>query len=588
MSHLHSSHCAAKMRLRGLSALLALSVGVATLSACEKQDWTSPDYISKKLIEGDSVERSMALNKIGDLEEADQQKLVPALVKVYLEEGANQKDAMSRLVQLRSAEAKDAYLKEVRENPTDYAGAAAEALGEAKVTDALPDLISLYNSTDDNDTKQGLMRAFSFMPDPSLVELLTQTLALDVDNYPIALHAYSCEILGEIASKAPQALNDDAKNALVRGMFLGNMTGQNVASECGVAIQQVGDSMVPLLLQTFAGENDSVNSLLAKYNTAPEYAFPQNLVKGKMAVRLGSLRAKEAVKPLMEDFNSVKEAPKQLSGRHAVSWRVNEARALSETINALGVIGDTSVVSALAGVVKHEKIEEEWDEITDYMVELQLRQDASFALVHLGDRSAAPALLEMAEKGLIVDMEKLAEQAARSGQPMPMLQRYQFNWMMAESYTFLAGADGADGLKAVIAKTKEKEIADKMATYLPVLERSAECLNKEDDAAKAGCFDEMLGADDVVTRKKAAFELSRLPAAVAGPVVAKHLSDDHLESREVLTFAAYRVPTPDTVAVIDKILGDEASNGQEYKLDHYRLKLLRAWLVNNVSAVAQK
>ncbi|AWV88990.1 hypothetical protein [Bradymonas sediminis] len=588
MHHLFNSRGAAASRVRGISLLLALSLGAATLVGCEKPDWTNPDYVSTRLVEGDSAERAMALGKISALEDADQKKLVPALTKVYLEGDANQKDVMKRLVQLRSAEAKEAYMKEVRENSTDYAGAAAEALGEAGVTEALPDLIKLYNSTDDMDTKQGLMRAFSHMPDPQLVGLLTETMALSVDNYPIALHSYSCEILGDIGAKTPEAIDAAAKSALVRGMFLGNLSGQNVASECGIAIQQVGEPMVPLLIKTFSGENDDVKSLLAKYNKAPDYSFPENLVKGKMAVRLGSLKSQAALKPLVDDFNSVKEAPKQLSGTHAVQWRVNEARGLSETINALGQIGDASVVESLAGVVKNEKITEEWDEITDWQVELQLRQDASFALVHLGDRSATGALLEMAEKGLIVDMEKLADRAARSKQPMPMLQRYQFNWMMAESYAFLAGADGAAGLQAVIAKTKEKEIAEKMSSYIPVIEKGAECLNKGDDAAKAGCFDEMLGDKDVLVRKKAAFELSRLPAAAAAPVVAKHLADDYLESREVLTFAAYRAPSKEAIAAIDKILKDEASNGAEYKLDHHRLRLLRAWLENNTGAVAQK
>lgn len=588
MYHPFAHRDGAVSRVRGFAVILALGLCAGSLTACEKPDWSDPDYISKRLVEGDAAERTMALKHVGDLDEADQKKLAAALTTVYLDEGANQKDAMKRLVQLQAPQAKDAYMKEVRENPTGYAASAAEALGDAGVTEALPDLMALYESTDDMETKQGLMRAFSHMPDPKLVELLTKTLALSVDNYPIALHSYSCEILGDIGQKTPQAIDDGAKDALVRAMFLGNMAGQDVASECGLAIQQVGASMVPKLLDTYAGNNDGVKTLLAKYNKGPEYSYPQNRVKATMAVRLGALKAEEAVKPFLADINSVKEAPKQFTGNHAVSWRVREGQGLSETINALGRIGDTSVTASLTEVLKNERIDEDWDEITDWMVEIQLRQDASFALVHLGDRSAADALLEMAEKGLIIDLERRAEQLAKAKQPMPMLRRYQFNWMMAQSYAFLAGADGAAGLKAVIAKVKEKEISDKMQTYIPVIEKGAECLNKADAAAQAGCFDKMLGDKDLLVRKKAAFELSRLPAGAAGPVVAKHLGDDHLESREVLTFAAYRVPTESMAAAVDKVLKDEASNGKKYKLDHYRLRLLRAWLKNNSAAVAQK
>jgi HEAT repeat protein len=576
------------LRLKTFAALLALSLCAASLVACEQPDWTNPEYISKRLVKGDSATRAMALQHLDKLETAEQKKVAPALAKVYLEAGPNQKDVMQVLVQLRSPAAKDAYLKEVRENATGYAGAAAEALGDAGVTEALPDLIALYKSTDDMDTKQGLLRAFSHMPDPKLVPLLTETLNLNVDNYPIALHAYSCEILGDIAQKTPQALDDAAKQALVKAMFLGNMAGQTVSRECGLAIQQLGAPAVPLLLKTFQGKNKAVNTLLARYNKPPNYSFPANRVKSVAAVRLGALKANAAVAPFVEDLESVKEAPKQISGEHAIRWRVEEARATSEIINGLGVIGDASAVELLAGIVKKEKIEEEWDEITDYLVEIQLRQDAAFALVRIGDRSATDALLEMAENGLIVDLEKLAARIQDSENPMPIVKRYQFNWMMAQSYAFLVGADGVEGLAEVIRNTEEPELKKKMSSFIPAIEKGAACLKKGDDKAQAACFGAMLASEDLVVRKKAAFELSRLPAAAAGPVVAANLGKADLATREILTFAAYKTPSPELVPAIDKILEDEANKGAKYDLDHHRLKLLRAWLKNNSAAVAQK
>lgn len=578
----------APRHVRTLSAMLGLGLCTMFMQGCEQPNWESPEYISKRLVEGDRAERALALKHLSKLDEAEQLKAAGALSKVYLEADPNQKEAMQLLVQLRAPEAKDAYLKEVRENATGYAGAAAEALGESGATEALPELMKLYQDTDKTDTKEGLLRAFAHMPDPKLVGLLTETLNLDVDNYPIALHAYSCEILGDIGQKTPEALDAAAKKAMVKAMFLGNMKGQTVARECGIAIEQLGEPAVAPLLETFQGKNEEVNTLLARYNKAPEYSFPENRVKSVTAVRLGALLAKQAVEPFVADLNGVKEAPKQLSGSHAVQWRVNEAQATSEIINALGNIGDTQVTALLAGLVKGEKINKEWDEITDWSVELQLRQDAAFALVRLGDRSAASVLLEMAEKGLIVDMERRAEQLVRANQPMPILQRYQFNWILAESYANLAGADGAAGLARVIKATKEAELQEKFASFLPAIEKGAECLNKADDPARAACFGDLLGDKDAGVRHKAAFELSRLPAAAAAPVVAANLQKADLETREILTFAAYRVPGEQTLAAVEKILEDERSQGGEYAMDHYRLKLLRAWLKNNPSGVAQK
>jgi HEAT repeat protein len=573
------------------SALIALCCATAccaiALSACEQPDWDNPEYISKQLMEGDSTGRQLALQKVDELDEEKRVVLAPALAKVYMDGGPNQKDAMQYLVQLRVPEAKDAYMKEVQENEAGYAAAAASALGEAGVKEALPDMIALYKSTDDNELKQGLLRSFAYMPDPKLVGLLTETLSLDVDNYPIPLHSYSCDILGDIAQTTPQAITDAAKQAMVKGMFVSNMAGQTISKQCGLALQKLGDSAVPLLLKTFAGNNEGVNTVLLKYNKAPDYRFPANRPKAVAAVRLGALKSKKALEPFLEDLASTKEAPEQLSGNHAIGWRVTEAQATSEILNALGDIGDKKAAEVLAGIVKKEKIEDEWDEITDWKVELQLRQDAAFALVRLGDRASAGALLEMAKDGVIIDMERLATKL-KGKRAMPLLQRYQFNWMMAQSYAFLTDADGLDGLVALIKATEEPELKKKYESFIPAIEEGGTCLKKAKPAAQADCFDKLLKSDNKVVRKKAAYELSRLPAQAAGPVVTKHLDHDDLETRELVNFAAYRVPTKGMVAKINKILEDEKDRGKEYALDHYRLNLLKAWLKNNVAAVAQK
>ncbi|QDG54606.1 hypothetical protein FIV42_28825 [Persicimonas caeni] len=573
---------------RKLAAALVALCLVPALTACEQPDWENPDYISKRLMEDDPTGRTLALQKLGELDEEAKKKVAPALAKVYLDGGQNQKDAMQILVQLRVPEAKDAYMKEVQENATGYASAAASALGEAGVKEAIPDMIALYKSSDDNELKQGLLQAFAHMPDPQMVGLLTETLNLDVDNYPIALHAYSCEVMGEIAQKTPQSIDEPAKQALVKGLFLGNMKGQNVSKECGLAVQQLGSPAVPLLIQTFKGENKEVQDLLLKYNKPPNFSFPANRTKAVAAVRLGGLKTSKAVEPFLADLNSTKEAPEQLSGQHAIQWRVTEAQATSEIINGLGDIGDKKATEVLAGIVKKEKIEEEWDEITDYQVELQLRQDAAFSLVRLGDRAGTDALLEMAEKGVITDLEKLAVQVQGTPREMPITDRYQFNWMMAQAYAYLTDADGLDGLVALIKNTKEKELKKKYESFIPAIKEGGKCLAKGKPADQADCFGKLLASKDKVVAKKAAYELSRLPPQAAGPVVAKNLAHDNLEVREVLTFAAYRVPTKSMVDTIDKLLEDEKDKGGAYKLDHYRMKLLRAWLENNVAAVAQK
>ncbi len=578
-----------KLSTRHLTALLCAACCTLALTACEQPDWSSPDYINKTLEEGDYTDRREAISNVDELEEADQKKVAGALAKVYLEEDRLKEEAMAMLSQIRSADAKDAYLHEARTDDAGYAGAAAEALGIAGVTEALDEMIELYESTDDTDLQQNLLRGFVHMPDPKLVAPLTKTLHLDADNNPIRLHSDSCDVLGDIAADSPDAIDEKAQRALVKGIFVANNKGQDVAKECGLALQKLGEPAVPVLLETFRGENEEVNTLLRKYNQGPNYQFPANKAKTDTTVILGMMRAQQALDVFLEDLASEKAAPEQLAGKHAVSWRMNEGRATSEQLKALGELGDKKATELLVDVVKNEYTNDEWDDITDGLIELQLRQDAAFSLVRIGDREAADALLDMAENGVVIDLERRAGMLEEAGQPMKVTERYQFNWMMAQAYADLVGADGKEALAKLAEKTDEEELKKKYESFLPMIEKGGACLSKDKPKAQAKCLGKLLGDDDKLVREKAAYELSRLPKAAAAPILAEHLDHKDMQTRELIIFAGYNAGDESLVAKIDEVLDDEKNRrGDEYKPIRLQLNHLRAWLNNNKAAVAEK
>ncbi|MGM0555635.1 MAG: hypothetical protein ACQEVA_04565 [Myxococcota bacterium] len=555
-----------------LIALLGL-LAVGTLG-CEQPEWDNPEYVSKKLKEGDTTTRQIAIEKAQELPEEKQKEVAPALAAVYLEGSAVESDAMEMLVQLRVPEAQEAYMTEVKENRAGYAGAAAEALGEAGVKEAIPDMIALYKETDDGELKNGLVRAFSHMPDPEMIPVLVETLKLDVDNHPIALHSYACSILGDIAQEQPQALDDKARSAVVRGMFLANSRGQNVRRECGLAVQQLGEPAVAVLLDVFNGEHEGVNSLLMQYNQPPNYQFPKNHAKLMAAVRLTALQADEAVQPFVESIDEDKTPPEELSGNGKISWLQKEAQATDEMIMGLGDIGHEDGYDVLVEALTR-KLNDKWEPMLDPTVRLQLRQDAGKALNRLGKRDALEPMMEVIEEGDIVNIEAVVA-------PGQILQRYQFNWMVAQAYANLATGEELAAYKKMVENTEEKELKEKYASFTPMLEVAEECMGAGDEAAQANCYGEKLGDKNNLIREKAAYELSRLPAEAAGPVINENLSTDFLSTRELLTFAAYRSPSADMIGTIDEILEKEADRGgPKYKIDRTRLRLLRAWLKNN-------
>lgn len=562
------------------TAALAMSVGVG----CEKVDWEDPAYVIKKLQESDPAVKRMALDHARHLTDEQKVELIPALSSVYLEGGSGQKEAISMLVQLRNPAGSEAYIQELKTDAGGYAGAAAEAIGTAEIRDAIPQMLEQLEKTDSADLKQGILRGLSKMPDPQYVGPLTGILKLDVDNHPIALHAYACEIMGEVAQENPDALDDEARQTLLRAVFLANSRSQNVGRECGLAVQQAGQSMVPLLLETFEGKNESVQQLLMSYNKAPDFAFPANHAKLVATVRLTSLRAQEAVAPFIADLMSVKEAPAVL-GRtnHAVAWRVKEGQITDEIILGLGDLGDASAREVLELTLSGERNKVGWEDITDGMVELQLRQDAANALNKLGDRAALPALMKAAQSGVIGDLERRFAMLEERGQAASSLERYQFNWMAAQAYAMLAESEQEAEFQTLIEKTKDEKLVGKYKSFLPLFAMAKECGGKADDAARATCYGEKLKDKENLVSEKAAFELSRLPKEVAGPVLVENLAIDNLNTREAISFALYRAPSKEAAEKISEVLEKESSrSGSDYRLDHNRLRLLRGWMVANL------
>lgn len=551
----------------------------AFLTGCEVPAWEDPAYISKKLAEGDAASQSMALDRLSQLPMEKQKEAVPGLVAAYKQGGAVQKDAMQALVQLRDERAKEAYLEELKSNATNYASAAATALGELKATDTLDAMIEVLKSTDDVDLKSGIIQAFKYMPESKLVGPLVEVLKLDVDSNPIMLHAYACETFVDVVTAHPEAVTEEAIKQVTLAVFFANNMNQNVDMECGLAIQALGPKGIPELIKIYKGQREDVQSLMLKYET-PTSGITQNHPKLIAAKRLASLRAKEAVPTFIEDLSSVKEAPKTVQGMTAVNWRVKEGQVTSETIYALGDIGDVSGKDVLSDVLLNN-IADKWDDITDGLIELQLRQDAASALNHLGDRSALPVMLKMASEGVVNDLEKRAALLEKGGQPVKEIERYQFNWMVASEYAQLATAAQRSAWDEMVTNTAKKypELAKKMSEFTPMFEIAKECGGKTTPAEQAECYDGKIKDPNPVIRNKAAWELGRLPADVAGPALVKALPTDFLDTREILTAGIYRNPTKEAVKAVDTLIEKEANNSQmPYKLDRLRLNLLRVWL----------
>lgn len=578
-----------RQTLQTLVAGLAGLAMLAGLAGCSQAEWDDPEYINNELKTADSIYRAVALRKLDTMEDEQQRKAIPGLVDTYLKGGPNADDAMKFLVRLRDEEATDAYLQEMKENNAGFPGQAAEALGELKVEKAVPEMLNLYKESTDPSVQQAVLRGMEYMPDPSMIEPLVNTLKLDVDNYPIALHSYSCDILGDIAQKNPGEFGEDQIRTMVRAMYLSNIAGQNIKRECSLAIQKLGKPAVPALMEVFRGENKDVEKLMMTF-AAGEGEFPMNRPKPAAVQRLVTMRAEEAIDPLLEWANQEHALPETGVPKAEVrSWFRYEAQTVDEIIMGLGDLRAQKAQDFLVDVLTGE-MNDEWEGILDPLLELQLRQDAGKALVRLGNREAAGPLMQMALEGVIKDLERRARFMEKSEdmEAMDVLQRYQFNWMSAKLWANLATGDQIDDLNKLInleflQGEKMKKVRERLKEFKPMLELAKECMAKESNDAKASCYGEGLKSDNEYVREKAAWELSRLPKEASASILNENLSTDHLGTREILELTLYENGNKKTIETIGKILEDEADEtADRYEMDRFRLRLLRAYLRNNL------
>lgn len=569
--------------------LIAALVGAAAMAlfttGCERPDWENPEYVEKMLVEGNDRERHQAVEALRNIPEESRADVTPAAADLYLEEENFRSDIMQRLITWRDIGAKDAYLEELAEDHTGYGKAAGETLGRIGAEDAIPKMIEIFDETSDNDRRIGILQGLSQMPDAAAVDKAVEVLDLDVDNYPIDLHRAACEFIGGLAAEDPEAISDEVLSRLAYARFLADDRGRDVAGDCGLAIQQVGHAMVPELKKLFNEENEDVERLLMTYdNPSKDEYFPPNKAKQRAAEHLASMRAPDAVEMFVEDLEATVEAP-DMDGDQLSNWRATEAATINEMLRGLGDTGDPEAREILERIVKGELFSEEWGEITDGNVAFQMLQDSARALARLGDRDARPTLMEMTGADIVPSMAArfaAIEEAAEERDdvdPVPLTEQLRPQWLAAQSFVYLAESDDREEYESLVDEIEDEELKEKLESFMAGFDVMDECQDVEDEAERAECFGGFLDAEEEHARVKAVMELSRLPTEAAAPVVADAIDTSDLELRQHLSFAGYRVPSPELAANIEEVLDDESSrSGDDYARDHRRLEMLHAWL----------
>ncbi|MFZ9887706.1 MAG: HEAT repeat domain-containing protein [Myxococcota bacterium] len=252
------------------------------------------------------------------------------------------------------------------------------------------------------------------------------------------------------------------------------------------------------------------------------------------------------------------------------------ARAKAQV--ALGRLG---VKSAVSGLMRH------WDD-----VDVSQSEFALAAISHIGDRGAAPALLQMSTHAGYLDQcvtkQQNPEGACRFSE-------HQVRKVRLEALSRLAGGDIAGAWqemildaekqaasekdKAAAASGNDKQVAEKAAQghektrdllkeRMPMLDAATECGDNLE------CWVGKLASENPRVREKAGYELLYRGDQSASAALLKSLADQDNEARYAAILASWRTLPKDGVEQIDAILTAEKGKTQFVRINE-DLKRLR-------------
>lgn len=549
--------------------------------------WGEPEAIEDVLDAEEPIDDETLQRHLDAVTGEDRDRVAALVSEAYLEDEVRHPAPVEALLGWDAEEATSVCIEELTEDHTGHADACATHLAASPRAEITRTLIDRYLDSDDEALRRRIGEGFAEAANHSDLAGLSELLTVDVDDVPIAVPRQACKFIGSLAVDYPDAITEQVRHDLCYARLLVSPIGKTTDVDCGLAVQAVGEPMVPHLLDLVGGEHQEALQLLDSYDNPEEREhFPWVGARTTAVEHLGKMRAEEAVEPLTELLLENHELP-ELEGERRQAYLQEAARSLNETVLALGDIGDPAARPALEKVLEASLFDDQFSEIISDTVRFLMLQNAARALARIGDRGALAALADAANTeisesapGMKQQFEQMEEHSA--SRPPPLVEQLSPRLVAAKSFAYLATANDRGEYTTIVDGFPDDEpVREKLDEFEAAFDVMDRCEDAEPEDERARCFGEFLDDDREHAANKAVLELSRLSPAAAGPVIDAALDTSDLDRREALISAAHRSPADEMVDTIDDILREEQTAGPSYRSVHRQLRMLRARLSQN-------
>jgi HEAT repeat protein len=463
---------------------LWLLLSVVTFTAACQEDPNDPKTWIKKLNKPD--EQKTAMRELVKLKDP---VAVEPLIELY-DKTNKDPDVLKAIATFKDKRALKTLIDSLDYadgRNCDNAATAANALGDMPDPTAVDPLVTAVTkplpvSTRCNVVKLEAMKSIGKIHDPRAVPALTKVLQTPAEEQDFFLNLLAADTLGELGD--PRAVP-----ALVRALF---MTGRRADAfqNARVALLAIGKPAVPALIDAMQGKNAELNG------DAKKYQFRPGVIVMKTSKVLGDARAPEATAALLDQLK-----------------KPSEGDAYGGVLRALGKIGDPAATKEIVRI------------LTDPKQNFMDRSAAAEALTYSGDKTALPALLNIAKTGDVM----------KDGQKYP-----DVRMAAATAYSLIAGAEDAAAFTPLATSESTEPAKDTFDQAQTRLQVATEC--KQD----VSCYGAKLNDQSPLKQEKAAFALAQLGAPGLPPLL-KAVGAKELDVRRAVLWSINKLANQSNV-----------------------------------------
>ena len=348
-------------------ALAALIVpGLVAVGCGRDEDRTDCEFWADKLARSGQIE--MALAKSGELKCKES---LPVL-KALFDQGLLQESVLQTAKEIGDPKAAAPIVKAALLVPETSRQAASMAR-EWKLAEVKPELVKVLSDEKYIAARDAALPTLLELDKPENNEDLLIALAVaDPNRQPIEINERAIEELGKIGSKK-------AVPALVKGIYLRSMKGQEVFPKTRKALGEIGDaSVLTEVLAVLQGQNQEIIAF-----TKAEGLEPWELDATPKTVQiLADTLDPRVVEPMIAELDKDIEPPKEISDAAFDRWSMDKSNRLKVIAFALGHIGADAGLSTLGALVKNQRKDT-----------LNQRINAANALATIGTETAQDLLI---------------------------------------------------------------------------------------------------------------------------------------------------------------------------------------------------